>query len=170
MRYHTLPLLAALALSLAGCFQVNPPPFWSCSASEPACPAGLRCNGQRCVETLTSDGWHRDLGRDTSPTDYARPDLGIADLWVTLDQPAKPDAPHVPCSTLEDWVCYWDQQGGHWVDLVCDNRVLTCTHDQIGWYCDCEIGKTVKPCWDIAQPFDLCDTAATSFEQGCCHP
>lgn len=159
------PLALALsAFALAGCFKVDPPPLWFCSTVEPRCPAGLVCDGQRCVDRLVPDSGGVDARRDFG----VKPDLPRKpDLWAKPDLPSKPDVPYVPCSTIDDWTCDW---GSDWAELTCSNRLLVCTHDQFGWYCDCGIGKDVKPCWDIPPPFDLCETAANAFQKGCCRP
>lgn len=162
-RLALVPLAFALStLGLAGCFKVDPPPVWFCSRVEPSCPAGLVCNDQQCVANLPPDA-ALDAGRgDARPDLWAKPDAPIKP-----DLLSKPDTPHVLCSTLDDWICNW---GSDWAELTCSNRLLLCTHDHIGWYCDCGIGKDVKPCWDIAPPIDLCQSAEDSFLQGCCRP
>jgi hypothetical protein len=49
MRSRRAHLLLLAILAVAGCYRVTPPDQYACSAAEPRCPEGLRCNGSKCV-------------------------------------------------------------------------------------------------------------------------
>jgi len=156
------PLLLLVALS--GCYQVEHPTQWACSAAEPLCPAGQVCDGKRCVTRL--DGWiPRDSLVDAAPLDQQTKD-------GKTDVPVKTDVQQIPCAALKDWTCVIVDPG--LVELRCGSRVLYCVEEYSGWWCGCEINtidQNDPRCGSISDPYDLCDAAWDIFlYDGCCRP
>jgi hypothetical protein len=61
-----LPAGLTFVLLTSACFNVEAPQTYRCSAAEPACPPGLICNSNLCVNKGAADA-ASDVAADSTP-------------------------------------------------------------------------------------------------------